>query len=88
MARGSIVWRCSACGTGKARGECRHAGAQYSIIYPVQRWDGMQARIVKGQKWEKAGPTRDDAETLLAEIAAKAVEEGEVTLAGDSTDSA
>ncbi len=67
MARGSIVWRCSACGTGKARGECRHAGAQYSIIYPVQRWDAAQARIVKGQKWERAGTNKDDAETLLAE---------------------
>ncbi len=75
MARGSIVWRCSVCGTGKSRGECRHKGAQYSIIYPVQRWDATQARIVKGQKWEKAGTTRDDAEALLAEKL-KSVHEG------------
>ena len=71
MARGSIVWRCNECGTNKTR--CKHKGGRYAIIYPVQRWDAAQGRVVKGQKWENAPlneknvSTKDLAETLLAD---------------------
>jgi integrase len=79
MARGSIVWRCNGCGTKKTR--CKHKGGRYAIIYPIQRWDVKQGRIVKGQKWEnaplneKGASTKDLAETLLAERL-KTVHEG------------
>jgi len=71
MARGSIVWRCNVCGTNTTR--CKHKGGRYAVIYPVQRWDVAQGKIVKSQKWENAplnergASTRDLAETLLAE---------------------
>jgi hypothetical protein len=71
MARGSIVWRCNECGTSTTR--CKHRGGRYAVIYPVQRWDVAQGKIVKGQKWENAplnengASTRDLAEKLLAE---------------------
>jgi len=79
MARGSIVWRCNECGTSTTR--CKHKGGRYTVIYPVQRWDVAQGRIVKGQKWENAPlnekgvSTKDSAETLLAERL-KTVHEG------------
>ncbi len=67
MARGSIVWRCQVCGTRMTRGACKHDGG-YSVIYPVERWDPEQGRVIKGQKWEKVkGTRREDAETRLAE---------------------
>ena len=80
MARGSIVWRCQDCGT-KTKGTCRHPGASYSIIYPLQRWDVEQGRVVKGQKWEKVkGPNGKKANKKGAEVALsdrlKAVHEG------------
>ena len=77
MARRSIVWRCPVCGTKtcgiNSGGACEHEGGRYAIIYPMQRWDPKQGRVVKRQKWETAPlskknkPNKKLAEALLAD---------------------